>query len=158
MWTKNFAICLFSAVYQNIFSQDSKNFIDLKEDSQIVFDWLVVLDTLNLSQDLPNTDLLQDSLIKIVQNKAKFENILQKYLSDSKKTYKIVKAILFTFLQELEEIKKPKEEIPTTLLEYYQPMAKKYVRIAQDYVGGENASLVHAVTIKIIQDDPSTFL
>ncbi len=158
MWTKNFVICLFSAVYQNIFLQDSKDFIDIEEKAQMGFDWSVVLDTLNLSQDLPNTDLLQDSLTKIVQNESKFENILQKYLSDSKKTYKIVKAILFTFLQELQEIKKSKEEIPTTLLEYYQPIAKKYVRIAQDYIGSENASLVHAITIKVIQDDPSTLL
>lgn len=142
MWTKNFRICLFNAVYQELFSENLPDF-----SSSLDWDPIFELVT-SSSAELPNQADLNRSLEDLKQNRSQFETTLRKYLQSWHKTYRIVRAILLCFLQEVTEAKRAN----ATSTDFRQIMSK-YTRLTQDYVGGDNTDLVYAIINHILQDE-----
>lgn len=141
MWSKNFRICLFNAVYQELFTKGLT-------DSNLSFDWTLVFDTIENQAELPDIQNLDRSLEFLKENQTKYESILQKYLSNWNKTYSIVRAIMLCFLQEVSEA----QAISKTDLEVVE-IISKYIKLTEEYVGGENTALVHAITSNILEKE-----
>lgn len=134
---------MFTAIYQKLFR------LSLTE-GEPVFEWALVFDSLKLGDglELPDISDLDFSFASVLEKEDKFKALLNKYLQDWGRTYDIVKAILLTYLQELAELKESnKIEVLA------QDLVGSYVRLAQDYIGGENTSLVHAVASNILEND-----
>ncbi len=143
MWEKNFRVALFTAVYQKLFQSD---FVD----AGIAWNWEIVLNNLKVEEasKMPKVQDLSCRLEDLGTNQEKYQNLLQKYLQSWDRTYDIVKAILLTYLQELSEMKES-----GSLEVNSNEIVSKYIRLTQEYIGGENTALVHAVASNILENN-----
>lgn len=139
MWTKVFRKALISVVYQDIFS------ISIEGLNKNDFDLDLVISEYS-TQDTP---ILIDEIKEVLdfynQDNNYYSEIVKKYLNKWDKTYDLIKATLVVFTLELLYAKEHNIYIQGNLV-------GKYVRLAQDFVGGDNPGLVHAVASKIFAD------
>jgi|GEM_PF-1423733 len=146
MWTKNFSLCLCIAVYQKLT-------LESRSDFTVAVDWSLILKELNLSLDQSELASLDLQLDYVWRNRNQFEQILGKFLDQPKKTHPFVKAVLLVFLAELLHLRTQQSPEITNQSADWLGLAKKYVRITQNYIGAENPSLVYAVTTKLLQEN-----
>ncbi|MBC7472015.1 MAG: hypothetical protein H7196_01990 [candidate division SR1 bacterium] len=134
MWPKNFRKCVIASVYQNLF-WDSFN------GSEYIPDWTVLINEIK-NEDIEFTE---SDLIKVyniyLSNKEIYIDQIIKHINKWDKTFDIIKACLIVFLLEsnLNEDKEAK-------------LVGHYIKFAQDFAGGENPALVHAVISKMIEE------
>lgn len=132
MWQKTFRFLVFNSIYNQIF---------LTREEGVLGSYSQDLHSLALSS-LHDPDVVIKSEIEKRLNKFQEEgkentDFLKKFLPKWDQTYPIVKAILFTFLLEKQEVEDANQIIG------------KYIKLTQDMIGGENTSLVHAVLAKV---------
>lgn len=138
MWEKSFRRGLFSYLYLYLF-WDSIGFENphLKDLEKIK----------NLAKEFMNVDLIEYQK-KIVTLKNNYNHYLDKLnlLVSWEKTHLITKAILLTFLVELDETTDKSNLIGS------------YLRISQDFGGSHVVSIVHAVLSKLLVNSEKTQL
>jgi transcription termination factor NusB len=139
MWDKYFRLCLFMAVYQELFAEELG--------ADLGLEWDFILETVENPQDRPSSKELAKSMASLRLKREQYELLLKKYLHSWERTYETVKAMLLTFLEELSKLREVEEK--SELIE----LVGKYVRLTQDYIGGENTALVHAVASNIVEND-----
>ena len=146
MWTKDFTICLCIAVYQKL---TLENWPELSD----VIDWSLIFEELKVCVDKSELEALDSELDYIWRNHNQFEQTLNKFLSQPKKTHPFVRAVLLVFLAELLHLHNKSTPATTDQPPDWLALVKKYVRITQNYVGAENPSLVYAVASKLLQEN-----
>lgn len=134
MWSKNFRKCIIASVYQNLF-WDSFN------GSQYTLDWTGLIN----ENKTENIEFTEKDLFKIytifLSNKENYINKITKYVNKWDKTFDIIKACLIVFLLE-HELNQDNDA----------RLVGHYIKFAQDFAGGENPALVHAVISKMIEE------
>jgi transcription termination factor NusB len=111
-------------------------------------------------KDIPKK-FIEDNLGLFKQNQARFETILKPLLSNWGQTYLIVKAILFTFLLELDYLKNPQnkttkdDEVSCTDTDDNSQLIGKYLRLSQEYGNSQSVAVIHAVLAKIFDSKNS---
>jgi transcription termination factor NusB len=148
VWDKPTRLSIFSAIYEILFWR-SQGF-ELKQEISIVrkdLSWSFIFENLKFESkpDINSLDLIIDSFYK---SEGEYTILLSKYLNSWDKTYSIVKACLFTFLLELNSTKELNNS--QDISGYYREIITRYIRLSEDYIGGQNVGLVHAVLSKII--------
>jgi transcription termination factor NusB len=136
MWTKSFRKCLIGAIYQHLF---------WKSFSEVDYtpNW----------EDLTKVVYKEDEAISIVDLESAFQTfltkkeeysvVLHKYITRWDKTFDIMKAALFCFMIEYAE-RKGEDDLH---------ILGVYIKFAQDYAGGENPALIHAIISKMIEEN-----
>jgi transcription termination factor NusB len=134
MWSKNFRKCLIGAVYQNLF-WDSLN------STQYSPDWSILVDqNKNIEESIVEEDL--SSMYDLfVTKKTFYIDTITKHVNKWDKTFDLIKACLIVFIIE-NEVNTDKEA----------KLVGHYIKFAQDFAGGENPALVHAVISKILEE------
>lgn len=127
------------AVYQELFAEELG--------ADLGLEWDFILETVENPQDRPSSKELAKSMASLRLKREQYELLLKKYLHSWERTYETVKAMLLTFLEELSKLREVEEK--SELIE----LVGKYVRLTQDYIGGENTALVHAVASNIVEND-----
>jgi transcription termination factor NusB len=134
MWSKNFRKCIIGSVYQNLFWESFNN-------SQYKPDWENLLDQ-NKDDD---TIILKDDLSSVyslfISKKDTYINKITKYVNKWDKTFDLIKACLIVFLIENE-----------LNIDKNSKLVGHYIKFAQDFAGGENPALVHAVISKVLEE------
>ncbi|NJK71692.1 MAG: hypothetical protein HC932_05655 [Thermales bacterium] len=134
MWSQATRKVLISSVYEYLFWQK------LEDPKEFVIDWSqLTLEHFN-EGDVLNQKEFQKVFNTFLSLPDKYLSQVSKFINDWSKTFDLVKAILIVFVIELESFQ---DEPPKNII-------SKYIRITQELVGGENPSLVHAVTSKIL--------
>lgn len=151
MWEKNFRIVTFAAIYEAIYwaheegnTHDSiDNHTTATQQQRSHIDIEAIAESYSIT-------LNEEDIAKMLELVEKFQNkqdqlysVLEQYTTAWNKTYDLVKAIMCTALIELEELS------PTLSPEQKKLIVNKYVRIAQDMIGGNNPNLVFAIIGKI---------
>ncbi len=135
MWTKKYRNSLISLVYQKLINTyDPDNFLLITEEFWLD-DGYSSLDKkveLNLKKDLKN---IHSKYLESISR-------LEKYLQNWNKTYPLSQAVLLTFLYEVDMLKEGFTEQRTALI-------NKYVKFCQSYIDRQNASLIHAILVKL---------
>jgi transcription termination factor NusB len=138
MWEKSFRRGLFSYLYLNLF-WDSIGFENphLNDLEKIK----------NLAKEFSNVDF-GECQKRVVTLKNNYNHYLDKLnlLISWEKTHLITKAILLTFLVELDEVQDKSNLIGN------------YLRISQDFGGSHVVSIVHAVLSKLLVNQEKTEL
>jgi transcription termination factor NusB len=135
MWTKSFRKCLIGAIYQHLFWKSfseveyTPNWEDL---SKVVY---------KEDETISITDL-ESAFQTFLSKKEEYSLVLHKYITRWDKTFDIMKAALFCFMIEYAE---RKAEADLHILGVY-------IKFAQDYAGGENPALIHAIISKMIEE------
>ena len=134
MWSKNFRKCVIGAVYQNLFwcSFNGNTYTP---------DWTMLMNEHKNSEDIFTVEDLDLAYQDFVSNKDTYITNITEYVSKWDKTFDLVKACLIVFL-----IEKNADPSPESKL------VGHYIKFAQDFAGGENPALVHAVISKILED------
>lgn len=138
MWTKPFRKSLISGVYENIFRTSL-------EGIATDIDWHMIAEEYSNDEQSVNVDDLSKVYEHIQSEHDKYVLSIKKYSKHWDRTYDIIKACLIVFLGELEYTKK-------TTGSYEQNLVGKYIRLAQDFAGGENPALVHAIASKLLNE------
>lgn len=131
---KAFNIFLYQVVFYEWDLEKSLSFVE-DEDFMEGF-----RDSINLESDL-DLDLLKKFVINYFEKYTEYSEVLKSYLTDWKKTYDLVKAILFAFLVE-------KDLFGESVLD--KKVVSEYLKIAQDLAGKESVSVTHAVLTKLL--------
>jgi transcription termination factor NusB len=134
MWSKNFRKCIIGSVYQNLF-WDSFN------SNQYDPDWTTLVDQNKNDEDIISQEDLSKVYSLFLGKKSLYIDQITKYINKWDKTFDLIKACLIVFLIE--------NEINT---DDDAKLVGHYIKFAQDYAGGENPALVHAVISKILED------
>jgi hypothetical protein len=79
--------------------------------------------------------------------KTELDPLIDPYMSEAKKTFDVVQAVLYTFM--LEKSLVPSGEISQT----GGTMVGKYIKLTQDLIAGGNTGLVHAILSKMYPPD-----
>ncbi len=136
MWSNSTRKVLISAVYEYLFWEK----LEVRNDFEV--EWDSLFNEHNKDNESISIAELSALLDNFITNKDSYCTKIQKYINDWSKTYDLIKAVLITLVIEL-EIANPQEP---------EKLISKYIRISQNLVGGENPSLVHAVSSRIITD------
>jgi transcription termination factor NusB len=135
MWTKSFRKCLIGAIYQHLFWKSfsevdyTPNWDDL---TKVVY---------KEDETISVTDL-ENAFQTFLSKKEEFSVVLHKYITRWDKTFDIMKAALFCFMIEYVE-RKGEDDLH---------ILGVYIKFAQDYAGGENPALIHAIISKMIEE------
>ena len=133
MWSKNFRKCLIGAVYQNLFWESFNN-------SDYSPDWsMIINENHNTDDTFTKENLIEVYNVFLSKKLSYIENIM-KYVNKWDKTFDLIKACLIVFLVEDEINTDPENKL-----------VGHYIKFAQDFAGGENPALVHAVISKILE-------
>jgi transcription termination factor NusB len=135
MWTKSFRKCLVGAIYQNLFWETFSGVM-------YVPNWQILVDELSKEGDEISVEDLENGYQKYLDSKEHSSKILHSYISKWDKTFDIMKAALYCFIIEYSE---RKNEPDLHLL-------GQYIKYAQDFAGGENPSLIHAIMSRMIEE------
>jgi hypothetical protein len=168
MWEKDFRKLVFYIIYQALFLNWNLEFwqnLDYGEKLDLIYKNKEIIDSLKSqknSLENPKNDLIQINYLSDDDYPAVVDKILNDFLlnkdnywqkicqnlKDTKKTYTTVSTCLYTYLLEKDYIDSQflAEEISTQIK---QNLIGKYIKLAQDFIGDENVSLVHAVLIKL---------
>jgi hypothetical protein len=161
MWEKDFRKLIFYIVYQALFLNWNLEFwqnLDFDEKLDLIEKNKQIIDsTKSQKNDLilinyltkPDSSVAVDKILNdfLLKKDDYWQKICQN-LKDTKKTYTAVSTCLYTYLLEKDFIDTQflTEEIAT---ENKQNLIGKYIKLAQDFIGDENVSLVHAILIKL---------
>jgi hypothetical protein len=126
-WTKSERYCLFASIYGSLF------WAEINMDYPL--DWSIIQGNNLYNEDAPSNDWLDFRFDIFSENKEVYIADIKNYLTDWSKTFNIVKAILITFLIELDEATVETNELDVNFI-------GKYI--------GENTPLVHAIISKMI--------
>jgi transcription termination factor NusB len=141
MWTNDLRNLTVTIFYQILFWDVDYSACQEKN-------WLI---DLNISpEQIQNSNLDQQLISSIIriffENKDSYTSRLQTQLKDWSKTYNLIKAILFSYLVELEFCQKIQKTEENNQGDNY---ISQYIKITQTLVGGANVGLVHAVLVGI---------
>lgn len=87
---------------------------------------------------------VDEILEKFFLEKDVYWKAIEQNLKDTKKTYMLVQACLYSYILEKNFI-----EEETTQKKSVKYLVGKYIKLSQNFIGDDNVSLVHAVLIKI---------
>jgi transcription termination factor NusB len=135
MWTKHFRKSIIAAIYQNLFWQSLSG-------SVYIPDWENVTKEVYTEDEVVSIKELQACYNRFITSKETSTSLLQEYITKWDKTFDIVKAALFCFLLEYSD-RKNEDDLH---------ILGNYIKFAQDFAGGENPGLIHAVMSKMIED------
>jgi transcription termination factor NusB len=135
MWTKSFRKCLIGAIYQHLF---------WKSFSEVDYtpNWEDLTKAIYKEDETITTKDLEFKFKNFLKNQEQYSSILHKYITKWDKTFDIMKAALFCFIIEYAD-RKNEEDLH---------ILGVYIKFAQDYAGGENPALIHAVISKMIEE------
>jgi transcription termination factor NusB len=138
-WTKLLRKSLVSAIYSDfvLTAVDSNNFSP---------DWEAILLEIKNETDIINIDEISDIFENYKDNKDRIIEILKKHANNWEITFDIVKSCLIVLQLEIEYYKNSSAEVPSGVV-------GKYVRLAQEFAGGDNPGLVHAVGVKLLNGE-----
>lgn len=139
MWDKKFRIAVFSLLYEILFTG-----LDVSEFSakSITDEYRVEVKALNnVFEDL-DLDKVFAKILVFFENCDEYETKVKESTKNWDKTFLTVKACLFTFCIEIDEI--------DILSINDNQIVNSYLRLSQDYLGQENVPLVHAVVLKLL--------
>jgi transcription termination factor NusB len=134
MWSKGFRKCIICAVYQQLFWESFNN-------TSYKPNWEMIASQNKKDDDVFTDSDLDNTFSVFTNNKPIFVEKITQYINKWDKTFDIVKACLLVFLMELDA--KPDDNTK---------VVGNYIKFAQEFAGGENPSLVHAVISKILED------
>lgn len=134
MWSKNFRKCIIGVVYQNLFWESFNN-------SEYVPDWPILLAQHHNDEDTFNESDLQSIYSTFLSQKSYYIERITKYVNKWDKTFDLIKACLIVFLIEHDQNTDPENKL-----------VGHYIKFAQDFAGGENPALVHAVISKVLEE------
>ena len=136
LWTKAFRRSLISALYVDIFADSVEGLP--KEPN-----WTVIVSEFSTDQET----LRQVEVIEMFEyyqaHRIEFLDLVKKYMNSWNKTYDLIKACLVALVIEIKYLQRTDRAVPANLV-------GKYIRLAQDFAGGDNPGLVHAVGSKIM--------
>ncbi len=134
MWEKSFRYSVFAALYQVLFWNETTGSEEFNLD--------VILENLK-DEEKPDKDKLTLVIARFFDKKAEYTDTLKTYLKDWDKTFAVVKACLYTYILEIEELSStdPQPALDTIIT--------KYIRLSEDHIGGQNVALVHAILSKV---------
>lgn len=138
MWTKAFRKSLISGIYQTIFRQSL-------EGLEKSVNWDVIVDEYSTSEIEVKKDDLEKVFVYVDKNFDSYITSIQKYSKNWNRTFDVIKACLVALIVEIEYKKDSNESIETTVV-------GKYIRLAQDFAGGDNPGLVHAIGSKLVTE------
>ncbi len=136
MWNKQFRKALIAAIYQHLFwSGFTKTHVDPN--------WQQICSEI-FKEDQPYSEKeLQSTYELFIEKEVYYTNLLQQYVSKWDKTFDIIKACFYCFLIELGERKNEPD----------LKLVGTYIKFGQDFAGGDNPGLVHAVLSNILEND-----
>lgn len=134
MWSKNFRKCIIGAVYQNLFWESFNN-------SEYKAEWSMLLAEHHKEDDHFDETDLQLVYDTFLSKKVSYIERITKYVNKWDKTFDLVKASLIVFLIEHDQNTDPENKL-----------VGHYIKFAQDFAGGENPALVHAVISKVLEE------
>jgi transcription termination factor NusB len=134
-WSKNFRKCIIGAVYQNIFWESFNN-------SEYIPEWSMLMTENHNNEDTFTEEQLSEVYDIFLSKKAICIEKITKYVSKWDKTFDLIKACLIVFLIE--------DELNTDV---ENKLVGHYIKFAQDFAGGENPALVHAVISKVLEEN-----
>ena len=136
LWTKAFRRSFISAVYVDIFADSVEGLSKEPE-------WSVIVSEFSTEEDT----LKQVEVIEIFEyyqaHREESLALIRKYMNSWDKTYDLIKACLVCLVVEIKYLQRTDRPVPANLV-------GKYIRLAQDFAGGDNPGLVHAVGSKIM--------
>ena len=136
LWTKAFRRSLISALYVDIFADSVEGLP--KEPN-----WTVIVSEFSTDQET----LRQVEVIEMFEyyqaHRIESLDLVKKYMNSWNKTYDLIKACLVALVIEIKYLQRTDRAVPANLV-------GKYIRLAQDFAGGDNPGLVHAVGSKIM--------
>jgi transcription termination factor NusB len=132
-WSKNFRKCIIGSVYQNLFWDSFNN-------NHYTPDWEMIIDQNRNVEDVISIEELASVYDLFLSRKPIYIEQITQYVNKWDKTFDLVKACLIVFLIE-NEINTDKEA----------KLVGHYIKFAQDFAGGENPALVHAVISKVLE-------
>ena len=140
MWTKNFRRALISAVYQDIFTTA------LDEVGVSIIDLKGICNEYS-STETPLVQSELEGVFDVYRSKtASYTERIKSKLTSWDKTYPLIKATLISFALEIDLAAENTVELEPNIV-------NKYVRLAQEFAGGDNPGLVHAVASKIFDEN-----
>jgi transcription termination factor NusB len=135
VWDKPFRYSIFTAVYELLFwREEGVNDFNI--------DWDFIFENAKFEVK-PDIEDLNQVMYLFEQKEKSYTDILESYLANWDKTFSIIKACLFTFLLEKDDIGNSEPPVDS------KDIVTKYIRLSEDLVGGQNVGLVHAVLSKI---------
>jgi transcription termination factor NusB len=137
MWSKNFRKCLIGAIYQNLFWA-SFNETEYKPEWESL-----MAENYNSEVDKFKAPDLQRAYKVFLANKADFTDNLKSFANQWERTFDLIQACLFAFETEYFISELPSEE--------KNKMIGSYIKFAQDFAGGDNPALVHAVMSRVVE-------
>ncbi|MEM1311979.1 MAG: hypothetical protein AAGF07_00770 [Patescibacteria group bacterium] len=141
MWDKLVRLSVFTAIYDKLFWED----YDALETRAV--DWSFIFENLPPESNLDASNL--NSYIEYFdKKKEEYQEVLSKYLKNWDRTFLIIKACLYTYLIERDLVL----DSEANKQEFLKALVTRYIRLSENYVGGQNVGLVHAVMSKINND------
>jgi transcription termination factor NusB len=137
MWSKNFRKCLIGAIYQNLFWA-SFNETEYKPEWESL-----MAENYNQEIDKFKDQDLQKAYNVFLTNKADFTKNLKSFANQWERTFDLIQACLYAFETEYLISQLPPEE--------KNKMIGSYIKFAQDFAGGDNPALVHAVMSRVVE-------
>jgi len=134
-WDLPVRTALFFAIYTHVFLHRT----DIIKDAE----WDFIQLFLPESQSHFSKEEVDVSYQSFLSKEGLYQKELQQFLHDWQKTYDLVKALFFTLLTELDLYQDSSVD--------HKNLFNRYLRLAQDYIGGENVGLVHAIMIKLFE-------
>lgn len=138
MWSKAFRKSLISAIYEDLFSES------LDEFSHLEPSWLAIIEEYETAENPLEVEKLVETFVFYKTHKTDIIDTIQPFMTTWHKTFDLVKACLVCFCVEVMLSKTNNNELDPGVI-------GKYIRITQSFAGGENPSLVHAVTSKLLE-------
>jgi transcription termination factor NusB len=135
-WSKRFRKILISGIYQHLLWTGIAT-------PAYVPNWETIILEHSSDDETITMDALEEEYQYFLSHEREYLEILQKYIKKWNMTFDIIKAILYVFLIEKQSLAQANEaEI--------KRITSIYIKFAQDFAGGENPGLVHAVISNIL--------
>jgi transcription termination factor NusB len=139
MWDKNFRIAVFSLLYEILFTGMIESDFNTKSNSEKFKKEVLALNDVFKGLDL---ETVLDQIRVYFEKQYLFEEKIKASIKTWDKTFLTVKACLYTFCLEIEG--------DNVISNLDSKIVNSYLKLAQDYLGQENVSLVHANVLKIL--------
>ena len=139
MWDKNFRIAVFSLLYEILFTGISQSDFNIKSNLDKFKNEVLALNDVFKDLDL---ELVFEQIRIYFEKQDLFEEKIRASIKTWDKTFLTVKACLFTFCLEI--------QANNVISNSDSKIVNSYLKLAQDYLGQENVSLVHANVLKIL--------
>lgn len=138
VWTKAFRRSLISALYVDIFS-------DSVAEASIEPNWQVIVHEFSTPEETPQLVQVKEMYDFYQENRNQLLEIVKKHLVSWEKTYDLTKACFVGLVIEITQLQNSDRPVPSNLV-------NKYIRLAEEFAGGENPGLMHAVGTKIMEE------